>query len=201
MYSEMLKIEYFNGITTSDLIKNSLEGHRVDAIHQFRTVKNFSFIRTVLNSEGGVIPIRIVFDMRMLPKDEEKRWTVVVTRDFSSPIDRIVVAGSPQNMGYTYGYGYKSKSSYVYPRYRGLGLMTLMRVVMMKVLDIHYEQGCELIGYLPEYTAYLQGSCWMACALLSAAVKMGRKLYYNDREIGKKDILPETFQSGEYVIR
>lgn len=200
MSSDILQIEYFNGITTSDLIKNSLEGHRVDAIHQFRSVKSFSFIRSVLNSNMGAIPIRIVFDMRISPNDEEKRWTVVLTRDLSSPIYRIV-AGSPLNIGYTYGYGYESKSSYVYPRYRELGLMTLMIVVMMKVMDIHYDQGCELIGYLPEYTASLQGSCWMAHALHTAAVKMGRKLYYKDRKIEKTDILPETFQRGEYVIR
>lgn len=201
MSSKALKQEYFNGITSSDLIENASEGKRVDAVHQFRKVKQFSFIRSMLDKQGLVIPYRVVFDMRKDPKKDDEKWIVVVTRDLASPIDTIVVTGSCKNMGYTYGYGYESKSSFVIPLYRGLGLMTLMRVVMMKVMDIHYSDGCEIFGYFPEYTASLQGSCGMGHVLLKAATEMGRSLYYNDEKVSKADLMPDIFQRGIYVIR
>lgn len=192
------QVEYFDGITYTDLVEDASEGKKVEKVRKFRDMKQFSERIIIDKSRTNAL---LIWDIRPCKINDKYRWTVVITRDFKSSLDDIVTTGKVGNIGYIFGYGYEAKSGYVIEKYRGLGLMTLMQVTMMKMLDVYYTKGCGLYGYLPEYTMSLYGSCGMAFAIYKAATQMGKKMYYNDREILREDCYPDKFQRGTYVIR
>jgi hypothetical protein len=192
------QVEYFGGVTYEDLVEDASEGKQVEKVHNLRSLKQFSN-RIVI--DGDKTPALLIWDIRPDKFGGKDRWTVVITSDFKSSLDDIVTIGKVGNIAYTFGYGLESKSSFVIQKYRGIGLMTLMRVTMMKMLDVYYTYEGGLCGYLPEYTASLQGSCGMAFALHKAAKQMGKKLYYNEMEISREDCYPDKFQRGTYIIK